>query len=82
MYITTEIHSGMNGKYDVFLLIMNNFIIQFQCDSVFFSTEIVDYNSCYWVPLINFAKIKLYQEAWVSYEQVILCKCILSTLHN
>ena len=47
-------HSGMNGKYDILLLIMNtcvsfknNFIIQFQSDLLFFSTEIVDYRSGY-----------------------------------
>ena len=38
-------HSGMNGKYDILLL--NNFIIQFQSDLFFFSTEIVDYRSCH-----------------------------------
>ena len=35
----------------------NNFIIQFQCDLSFFSTEIVNCRSCCWIPLINFAMI-------------------------
>ena len=49
-------------KYLQRLLKLLFFLIQFQCELFFFSTKIVDYRSCYWVSLNNFAMIKLYKE--------------------
>ena len=43
--------------------------------TVFFATEIVDYRSFYWVPLINVVMIKLYQELQVSYIMHIYFAC-------